>query len=251
MTVLPLPPPVLLLSDKLMTITILHILFPVKLDIDEINYSSWMYFFKRLCKGHALLEHILGKQTDDEAESSTSTPPTMECEIKIFKFGNLSIDAYFCKIESIATILKGLRSPLTNEDVVNIALKGFPTKYYNVYGIIVHREPFSNLKMVCSMLTMEEMQLKSQVKDTFIDSMVSSPMVLLANSGPNARRSTPFMEKVNKPCFNFNKVSCRLGEYCKFLHNEVYDNSSLLSSHGSSYNVFDTNWSHDLEKTFG
>ncbi|GKE56595.1 hypothetical protein Tco_1495780, partial [Tanacetum coccineum] len=138
-----------------MTITNLYILVPVKLDIDEMNYSSW-----------------------------TS-----------LKLGDLSIDAYFGKIEFIATILKGLGSPLTNEDVVIIALDGFPTKYDNVYVIIVHREPFRDLKMVRSMLTMEETQLKSHVQDTFIYSTSSSPMVLLANSGPNARRYTPSTEK--------------------------------------------------------
>ncbi|GKC24065.1 hybrid signal transduction histidine kinase M [Tanacetum coccineum] len=193
----PLPTPVILLSDKLMTITNLHILVPVKLDMGEMNYSSWTYFFKHLCKGHELLEHILGKQTNEGAESSNSTPPTAEwlkidsiilswifttlakplqirlvvedpqtakeawdllaeifqdnkrtrslalkAELRSLKLGDLSIDTYFRKIESIATILKGLGSPLTNEDVVNISLEGLPTKYDNVYGTIVHKEPF-------------------------------------------------------------------------------------------------------------
>ncbi|GKD84898.1 ribonuclease H-like domain-containing protein, partial [Tanacetum coccineum] len=162
---------------------------------------------------------------------------SLKAELRSLKLGDLSIDAYFRKIEFIATILKGLGSPLTNEDVVNIALDGFPTKYDNVYVIIVHREPFWDLKMVSSMLTIKEMQLKSRVQDTFIYSTSSSPMVLLANSDPNARRATPSTEKVNKPCFNFNKGSCRFGEYCKFFHNGVHSNSSLLSSRGSSYNV--------------
>ncbi|GJR22837.1 hybrid signal transduction histidine kinase M [Tanacetum coccineum] len=121
-------------------------------------------------------------------------------------------------------------SPLNNEDVVNISLKGLPTKYDNVYGIIVHWEPFPDLKKVRSRLTTEEMRLKSQAQDTFIDSTSSSPMVLLANSGTNARRSTPSTKKVNKPCFNFNKGSRRFGEQCKFLHNRVHGNPSLWSN---------------------
>ncbi|GKF19271.1 hypothetical protein Tco_0067909, partial [Tanacetum coccineum] len=50
---------------------------PVKLDIDEMNYSSWVYFFKNLCKGHEILKHILGEPTD-EATSSNPSPPTAE-----------------------------------------------------------------------------------------------------------------------------------------------------------------------------
>ncbi|GJT13669.1 hypothetical protein Tco_0860711 [Tanacetum coccineum] len=102
--------------------------------------------------------------------------------------GDLSIDAYFCKIESIANVLKGLRSPMSDKDIVNIAFEGLPTKYDNVYGINVHRVPFPDLKMVCSMLTTEEMRLKSRAQDTFVDSTSSSPMVLLANSGANTWR---------------------------------------------------------------
>ncbi|GJT09199.1 hypothetical protein Tco_0843661 [Tanacetum coccineum] len=158
--------PVILLSDKLMTITNLTTLVPVKLDIDEMNYSSWVYFFKNLCKGHEILKHILGEPTD-EATSSNPSPPTAEwlkidyivlswifmtlsktlqqricvedpqtakedwdlialifkenkhtrsivlkAELRSLKLGDLSIDAYFCKIESIDTILTSLGSPI-------------------------------------------------------------------------------------------------------------------------------------------
>ncbi|GKC31036.1 hybrid signal transduction histidine kinase M [Tanacetum coccineum] len=272
---------VILLSDKLMTITNLHIRFPVKLDIDEMNYSSWMYFFKHLYKGHEILDHILGKQTD-KAASRTSTPPTakwlkidsivlslifmtlakpllerlvvkdpqtdkeawdllaeifhdnkrtcslaLKAELRSLKLSDLSIDAYFHMIESIVTILNGIGSHISNEDVVNISLEGLPTKYDNIYGIIVHREPILDLKMIRSMLTTEEMRLKSRAQDTFIDSTSSSPMFLLSNSGTSDRRYNPSTEKVNKPYFNFNKGSCRFGEYCKFLHNGVHGYTSL------------------------
>ncbi|GJX62935.1 ribonuclease H-like domain-containing protein [Tanacetum coccineum] len=84
------------------------------------------------------------------------------------------------------------------------------------------------------MLTSTEMRLKSRTQATYVDSTSSSPMVLLANSNASSRRSTPSTENVHKSCFNFNKGSCRFGEYCKFLHNGVHGNSSLLSSHGST-----------------
>nr|GEW37307.1 retrotransposable element Tf2 [Tanacetum cinerariifolium] len=58
-------------------------------------------------------------------------------------------------IESIASVLKGLRLSLSDEDITNISLKGLPSKYDNVYGIIVHRELFPDHKSVRSMLTTE------------------------------------------------------------------------------------------------
>ncbi|GKB56232.1 hypothetical protein Tco_0912418 [Tanacetum coccineum] len=149
MTGLAAPPfPVLLLFDKLIAIKNLHILIPIKLDIDEINYSSWEYFFQHLCKGQKLLNHILGKQSTDEIESS-------------------------------------LGLPLGDEDIVNIALEGLHSKYDNVYRIIVHREFFPDLKTIRSMLTTKEMRLQSWAQDTFVDSTSSSPLVLLANTSTN------------------------------------------------------------------
>nr|GEU84508.1 ribonuclease H-like domain-containing protein [Tanacetum cinerariifolium] len=65
-------------------------------------------------------------------------------------------------------------SPLSNDDVVNIALEGLPAKYGNVYDIIVYQEPLLDLKMVHSMLTTEEMRLKSRAQATSLDSS-SSP----------------------------------------------------------------------------
>ncbi|GKA70609.1 hypothetical protein Tco_0776748 [Tanacetum coccineum] len=112
-----------------------------------------------------LLEHILGK-SNVAATTSDPVPPTAEC----------------------------LGSPLSNEDVVNTVLEGLPAKYDYVYGIIVHQEPFPDLKTVRSMLTTEEMRLKSRAPTTSFDS-TSSPMVLLANFGNSTRRSNVTTKK--------------------------------------------------------
>ncbi|GJZ58088.1 hypothetical protein Tco_0613582 [Tanacetum coccineum] len=108
----------------------------------------------------------------------------------------MSIDAYFRKIESIATILTSLGSTMDNDDVVTFALEGLPARYDKIATIIAHREPFPDLKTVRSMLTTEEMCLKSRVQDAFVDTTSSSRMVLLANSGSNARNSSSFIEKL-------------------------------------------------------
>ncbi|GJX35371.1 hypothetical protein Tco_0246928 [Tanacetum coccineum] len=89
----------------------------------------------------------------------------------------------------------------------------------NVSGIIVHWEPFLELKMVHSMLTSEEMRLKSRDQATSIDSTSSSPMVLLTNSGNTTRRPPVASDKLNKPCFNFNKGFCYFGEHSQYEYN--------------------------------
>ncbi|GKE18143.1 hypothetical protein Tco_1425720, partial [Tanacetum coccineum] len=142
------------------------------------------------------LNSSLRRTTTGEINSYSDTQPadeaasTLKAELRSLKLGGLSINAYFWKIELIATILVSLGSPIRKDDIVNITLNGLPDKYQDVSDIIIHQEPFPYLKTVRSMLTMAEMRLKSRVQDTSIDSSSSSHVVLLANSGNNtARRS--------------------------------------------------------------
>ncbi|GKB09478.1 hybrid signal transduction histidine kinase M [Tanacetum coccineum] len=158
----------------------------------------------------------------------------MKAKLRSLKLGDLTINAYFRKIKSIATILTSLGSPINNDDVVTIALEGFPNKYENVFGIIVHREPFPVLKTVHSMLTNEEMRLKSRAQATSINSTSYLPMVLLANSGNNTCLPPVAPGKINKSCFNFVRGLCRFGDTCKYMHggttNGVNGNKSLWST---------------------
>nr|GEZ26738.1 hybrid signal transduction histidine kinase M [Tanacetum cinerariifolium] len=105
------------------------------------------------------------------------------------KLGDLTINAYFRKIESIATILTTLGSPVSNEDVVTFALQGLPNKYDHVCGIITHQEPYLDLKTARLMLTIEEMRLRSKSLSLPVDS--SSPMVLMAETVTSRRPSNP------------------------------------------------------------
>ena len=66
--------PALTLVEKLYAVNNLNSVVPVKLDIDELNYSSWSYFFKIHCKNFGVLKHIEGETT----ASSSSAPPTEE-----------------------------------------------------------------------------------------------------------------------------------------------------------------------------
>ncbi|GJY05789.1 hybrid signal transduction histidine kinase M [Tanacetum coccineum] len=159
----------------------------------------------------------------------------LKAKLRSLKLGDLTIDAYFQKIESIDIMLTSLGLPISNDDIVTIALKGFLNKYVNASEIIAHREPFSDLKMARSMLTTQEMRLKSRAQATSIDSSFSSSMVLLANSGNNyARRSPSASGKINKPCVNFARGFYRFGDSCRYRHEGtntgVNINTSLWST---------------------
>ncbi|GJU09962.1 ribonuclease H-like domain-containing protein [Tanacetum coccineum] len=69
----------------------------------------------------------------------------LKAELCNLKLEDLSIDEYFQKIESIVSVLNGLGSPLSNDDVVTFALEGLPSTYETISTVIVSREPFPDL----------------------------------------------------------------------------------------------------------
>ncbi|GKA55593.1 hypothetical protein Tco_0754665 [Tanacetum coccineum] len=168
-------PSVILLSNELMTANNLTSLVLVKLDIDEMNYSSWVYFFKNLCKGFELLKHVLGEPTD-EATSSKPSPPTPEW----LKIDSIALSWIFMTLSKTLLVVEDPQTAKEAWDLIpeilndnkctlSISLKA----NYVLWSL--------NLKTVCSMLTTEGMRLKSRAQATSIDSTSSSPMKLLAN----------------------------------------------------------------------
>nr|GEU30356.1 ribonuclease H-like domain-containing protein [Tanacetum cinerariifolium] len=256
----PSPTPALTLSDKLMAMNHLTTFVPEKLDVDAMNYSSWVYYFYYLCHGYGILDHLV----DLVASSSTSTPtdpPSKDAEwtkidfiIRSWILSTLapslrkrlvdfnpttSKDSWTYIAESIVSVLNGLGSPLSNDDVVPFALEGLPSTYEMISTVIVSREPFLDLETVRSLLTTHEMSLKSRVQNPLVDATPTSPMVLLAKSNTSARRG-PSLEKVNNPCRSFAKGSCQFNDACKYLHNGVHGKSTLLPrTSGSASSVSD------------
>ncbi|GJV52608.1 hybrid signal transduction histidine kinase M [Tanacetum coccineum] len=203
-------PPVILLSDKLMTVTNLTTLILVKLDMDEMNYSSWR-----------------------------SRSIALKAELRSLKLGDLTIDAYFRKIEPIATILASLGSPISKDDIVNIALDGFSDKYEHVSNIIIHRKPFPDLKMVHSMLTTTKMWLKSMAQATSLDSSSSSPMVFWLTRGIILCVALlVLLVRLISRALNFARGFCRFGDSCRYMHGGtnvgVNENNSLWSTSTNS-----------------
>ncbi|GJX77799.1 ribonuclease H-like domain-containing protein [Tanacetum coccineum] len=198
-------------------------LIPGEIKVDTIVLSWIFTTISDTLQSRLVLEH---PQTAKEAwdlltdlvkDNKRSRTIALKPELRSLKLGYMSIDTYFWKIESIATILTSLRSPITNEDAATFALEDLPDKYNQVCGIMHHRDTFSDLKTARSMLTIEEMRLKSKSLSLPVDSLSSSPLVLMVESGTNYRPSNPQV-KSWRPCYNFAKGSCRFGNDCKFVH---------------------------------
>ncbi|GKA47116.1 hypothetical protein Tco_0739999 [Tanacetum coccineum] len=134
-----------------------------------------------LCQGYEVAKYIHGDSTATTTSTLTSFTPeelkvdiidsvhsrgtqnnkrsrtiASKVELRSIKLGDLTIEAYFQKIESFATILTMLGSPVSSEYVVTYALEGLPDKYDHVCGIISHPETFLDLKMARYVLTTEE-----------------------------------------------------------------------------------------------
>ncbi|GKA47295.1 ribonuclease H-like domain-containing protein [Tanacetum coccineum] len=150
------------LSDKLALVTHHHLLtwVPVKLDFDEWNYGSWEYFFDELCESYEKRLVIARPKTAKEAWSFLSD-----------------------LVESLMTTLASLNSLVSDDDVVHYVIDGLPEMYNQVCGYMHYQDTFPDFKTVRSLLTAEEMRLKSKSLVTRVDSSSSSPMVLLADSG--------------------------------------------------------------------
>ncbi|GKA80648.1 ribonuclease H-like domain-containing protein [Tanacetum coccineum] len=197
-------------------------LTPEEIKVDKI-ILSWIFFTlsdalqKRLVvarpKSAKAAWDFLNDLVKDNKRSRTSA---LKTELRSITLGDLSMDAYFQKIESLMTILASLDSPVLDEDVAHYALAGLPPKYNQVCGYIHYQATFPDLKTVRSLLITEEMRLKSMSPSSLADS--SSPMVLMAESGNNRRSSTTPQAKSWRPCFNFAKGTCRFGDACRYVH---------------------------------
>ncbi|GKC41301.1 ribonuclease H-like domain-containing protein [Tanacetum coccineum] len=99
----------------------------VHLDADKLNYSNWSELFKN----HLEVEWLE--------------------ETRGLDIGDLTVDAYFRKIDAIASRLSNLGSNVTDEYLVTYAINGLSEKYDHVAHIMLTREPFSDLETVRSM----------------------------------------------------------------------------------------------------
>nr|GEY65167.1 ribonuclease H-like domain-containing protein [Tanacetum cinerariifolium] len=186
-----------LLSDKLSLVTHHHLLTRVlvKLKFDDWNYGSWEFFFDQLCDSYDVSKYIHGNPNGTTTSNplpltreelkvdkiilscifSTLSDP-LQNELRSVKLGDLSMEAYFQKIESVMTILSSLDSPVSDEDVVHYVNDGLPEKYNQVCGYMHYKDTFPDFKTARSLLITEEMRLKSKSPASPVDSSSTSPM---------------------------------------------------------------------------
>nr|GEY45600.1 hybrid signal transduction histidine kinase M [Tanacetum cinerariifolium]GEY45922.1 hybrid signal transduction histidine kinase M [Tanacetum cinerariifolium]GEY46319.1 hybrid signal transduction histidine kinase M [Tanacetum cinerariifolium] len=225
--------PALTLVEKLYAVHNITNLVPVKLDLYELNYSSWRYFFTIHRNNFNVLKHIEPKIDD----ASTSTPPTEEWltadtivkswiiltlspslqkrfikinpttardawerveklfqdnkrtrtvalkgEQHMLHMGDQSADEYFSKIDSLVTLLSDLGSDVSEDDVVTYAINGLSDKYGSLAQIIAHKDPFPDLATMRSMVSTEEMRLRSKYPIQPTNMNASAPQVLFVAS---------------------------------------------------------------------
>nr|GEU96843.1 hypothetical protein [Tanacetum cinerariifolium] len=96
--------------------------------------------------------------------------------------GDQSADEYFSKIDSFVTLLSDLGSDVSEDDVVTYAINGLSDKYGSLAQIIAHKDPFPDLATMRSMVSTEEMRLRSKSPIQPTNMTVSAPQVLLVAS---------------------------------------------------------------------
>ncbi|GJT58071.1 ribonuclease H-like domain-containing protein [Tanacetum coccineum] len=196
------------LFNDILKFTALH---GIERTIDPKNPSSPLSLLK-------ILQHAIYSYESLGHSSST-------VELRSLKLGDLSIDAYFWKIESLATILISLGSPVSSEDVLRLLSKACPTS-----------------TRTC---------VNSKSQSLPMDFTSSSPMLLMAQSGINHRSFTPQV-KTLRPCYNFARGSCQFGGTCRFVHdpsmqakstsNSLWSSSSNLSGVSNNKDPSGSGW---------
>ncbi|GKC53150.1 hypothetical protein Tco_1075895 [Tanacetum coccineum] len=94
-------------------------------------------------------------------------------------------EEYFSKIDSIITLLNDLGSDVSEDDVVTYAINGLSDKYGSLAQIIAHKDPFPDLATVRSMVTTEEMRIRSKPSNLPSNNTSNAPQVLLAEANTN------------------------------------------------------------------
>ncbi|PWA90489.1 hypothetical protein CTI12_AA100170 [Artemisia annua] len=80
-------------------------------------------------------------------------------ELRSLDIGDLTMDAYCRKIDSLASRLENLGSNITEDDLVIYAINGLSDNYDQVAHVIFNKDPFPNLKDVQSMLSLAETRM--------------------------------------------------------------------------------------------
>ncbi|GJV39678.1 hybrid signal transduction histidine kinase M [Tanacetum coccineum] len=144
-------------------------------------------------------------------ENKRTCTVALKGELRVIQMGDDTPDAYFSKIDSIITLFTDLGSTMDDDDIVTYAINGLSEKYGSLAQIIAHKDPFPDLATVRTMVTTEEMRLRSKQPILSTSTTSSSPQVLLATSQPriqdnrNNRDRDARNENKTEICRNFGR----------------------------------------------
>ena len=207
------------------------------LTVDSI-IQSWIY----LTISDQLVERVLKAKPKTAREvwellekifKDNKRSKTVELvgELRSLDIGDLTVDAYFRKIDSLATRLDNLGSNITEEDLVTYAINGLSDKYDQVAHVILNRDPFPDLETVRSMVSLAETRMnRKRPTDSSSRISSSSPTALVSqtsSSRTSGTTSRPYTIS-NSICRNYSRGSCWYGDRCRFSHN--------MNTRGSGYN---------------
>nr|GEX70512.1 hybrid signal transduction histidine kinase M [Tanacetum cinerariifolium] len=210
----PSPTPALTLSDKLMAMNHLTTFVFEKLDVDAMNYSSWVYYFSHLCHGYGIWIILLIR---------LPLHP-----LRLLRIHHLQ-DAEWTKIDFIIrSWIFSTLAPSLRKRLVDLNPTTAKDAWTYIAGIFQDNKRPRAMALKAELRNLKLKDLSNDgVQNPLVDATSASPMVLLAKSNTSARRG-PSLEKVNNPCWSFAKGSCQFGDACKYLHNGVHGKSTLL-----------------------
>ncbi|GJV79392.1 ribonuclease H-like domain-containing protein [Tanacetum coccineum] len=106
-------------------------------------------------------------------------------ELRNLDIGDLTMDAYFRKIDSLASRLDNLGSNITEDELVTYAINGLNDKFEHVVHVILIKVPFPNLEDTRSTLSLVETRMNGKSSLSSSSRILSSsPTALVTQSGP-------------------------------------------------------------------
>ncbi|XP_071695713.1 uncharacterized protein [Rutidosis leptorrhynchoides] len=199
---------------------------------------GWIYitisesFLERLLNSQPTTAHVAWEFLKNLfLENKRSKVVELMAELHSLTIGDLTADAYFRKIDSIASMLDNLGSKIKDEELVTYAITGLNDRYPHATHIILHSKDFSDLN-IRSMITLEEMQ--SQRKNRGLHESQGTPstptaLVAQANHQPPSRSSNT----TTQVCRNFSRGHCRFGERCRYIHQTTRPGNLQSQNHTS------------------
>nr|GEX10594.1 hybrid signal transduction histidine kinase M [Tanacetum cinerariifolium] len=171
------------------------------------------------------------KMKPDEYSERVTKTVALKGELRVLDMGDMTMDSYFAKIESMATLLSDLGSPMHDDDLVTHVIHGLSHRFAHVAGIITHCVLFLDLDTVRSMVTTEDLRLKHKTSLTVSLANPSSPTVLLAETNTQPNRDSRPHDSRGPTSTNICRHFGRTG-ICSLLN--YYSPGTTASSSGST-----------------